>query len=75
MLVAWLAWCRYGVVPLPRVFTRFDRIFRIVSGATTYLLTDTTGHITGIPMRNRAALAFRSLLRHLGADLRPPTLP
>ena len=40
-----------------------DRIFRIVGGAATYLLTDnektvTTGHIAGVPVRNRAAVTF-----------------
>ncbi len=46
LLVAWLAWCRYRVVvPLrdrsaPSVFAGLDRIFRILGGAPTYLLTD-----------------------------------
>lgn len=55
--------CRYRVVTLPSVFTGLDGIFRIVSGATSYLLTDnekpvTTRHIAGIPVRSRAAVAF-----------------
>jgi hypothetical protein len=69
LLVAWLAWCRYRVVvPLrdrsaPSVFAGLDRIFRILGGAPTYLLTDnektvTTGHIAGVPVRNRAAVTF-----------------
>ena len=69
LLVAWLAWCRYRVVvPLrdrsaPSVFAGLDRIFRTVGGAPTYLLTDnektvTTGHIAGVPVRNRAAVTF-----------------
>jgi hypothetical protein len=46
LLVAWLAWCRYRVViPLrdrtaPSVFAGLDRVFRILGGAPTYLLTD-----------------------------------
>ena len=69
LLVAWLAWSRYRVViPLrdrtaPSVFAGLDRIFRILGGAPTYLLTDnektvTTGHIAGVPVRNRAAVTF-----------------
>jgi transposase len=69
LLVAWLAWCRYRVVvPLrdrtaPSVFAGLDRVFRILGGAPTYLLTDnektvTTGHIAGVPVRNRAAVTF-----------------
>ncbi len=69
LLVAWLAWSRYRVViavrdrTAPSVFAGLDRIFRIVGGAPTYLLTDnektvTTGHIVGLPVRNRAAVTF-----------------
>lgn len=69
LLVAWLAWSRYRVVvalrdrTAPSVFTGLDRIFRIVGGAPTYLLTDnektvTVGHIAGVPVRNRAAVTF-----------------
>ena len=69
LLVAWLAWSRYRVVialrdrTAPSVFAGLDRIFRIVGGAPTYLLTDnektvTTGHIAGVPVRNRAAVTF-----------------
>lgn len=69
LLVAWLAWCRFRiVVPLrdrtaPSVFAGLDRIFRILGGAPTYLLTDnektvTTGHVAGVPVRNRRAVTF-----------------
>jgi hypothetical protein len=69
LLVAWLAWSRYRVVialrdrTAPSVFAGLDRIFRILGGAPTYLLTDnektvTTGHIAGVPVRNRAAVTF-----------------
>ena len=72
LLVAWLAWCRYRVVvPLrdrtaPSVFAGLDRIFRILGGAPTYLLTDnektvTTGHIAGVPVRNRTAVTFAGI--------------
>jgi hypothetical protein len=45
LLVAWLAWSRYRVVialrdrTAPSVFAGLDRIFRIIGGAPTYLLT------------------------------------
>ena len=47
----------------PSVFAGLDRIFRILGGAPTYLLTDnektvTTGHIAGVPVRNRPAVTF-----------------
>lgn len=69
LLVAWLAWSRYRVVvalrdrTAPNVFAGLDCIFRLVRGAATYLLTDnektvTTGHIAGVPVRNRAAVTF-----------------
>ncbi|QIX51881.1 IS21 family transposase [Rhodococcus sp. DMU1] len=69
LLVAWLAWCRYRVVLVLRdrtaasVFAGLDRVFRILGGAPTYLLTDnektvTTGHIAGVPVRNRQAVTF-----------------
>ena len=69
LLVAWLAWCRYRiVVPLRdrtagSVFAGLDRVFRILGGAPTYLLTDnektvTTGHVAGVPVRNRTAVTF-----------------
>ena len=45
------------------MFAGLDRIFRILGGAPTYVLTDnektvTTGHIAGVPVRNRAAVTF-----------------
>lgn len=69
LLVAWLAWCRFRVVialrerTAPSVFAGLDRIFRIIGGAPTYVLTDnektvTTGHIAGVPVRNRHAVTF-----------------
>lgn len=69
LLVAWLAWCRYRVVialhdrTAASVFAGLDRVFRIIGGAPTYLLTDnektvTTGHVAGVPVRNRQAVTF-----------------
>lgn len=69
LLVAWLAWCRYRVVialrdrTAPSVFAGLDRVFRTIGGAPTYVLTDnektvTTGHIAGVPIRNRQAVTF-----------------
>lgn len=69
LLVAWLAWCRFRIVIAlhdrtgPSVFAGLDRVFRIVGGAPTYLLTDnektvTTGHVAGVPVRNRHAVTF-----------------
>jgi transposase len=69
LLVAWLAWCRFRIVialhdrAAPSVFAGLDRIFRIIGGIPTYLLTDnektvTVGHVAGIPIRNRQAVTF-----------------
>ena len=69
LLVAWLAWCRFRVVialrdrTAPSVFAGLDRVFRILGGAPTYVLTDnektvTTGHVAGVPVRNRQAVTF-----------------
>lgn len=69
LLVAWLAWCRFRVVialrdrTAPSVFAGLDRVFRVVGGAPTYVLTDnektvTTGHVAGVPVRNRDAVTF-----------------
>ncbi len=69
LLVAWLAWCRFRVVIALRdrsaasVFAGLDRVFRIIGGAPTYVLTDnektvTTGHVAGVPVRNRQAVTF-----------------
>ena len=57
------SWWRLRDRTAPSVFAGLDRIFRIVGGAPTYLLTDnektvTTGHIAGVPVRNRAAVTF-----------------
>jgi hypothetical protein len=55
LLVAWLAWSRYRVVialrdrTAPSVFAGLDRIFRMLGGAPTYLLTDyVSRHIIGV---------------------------
>lgn len=77
LLVAWLAWCRYRVVIALRdrtaasVFAGLDRVFRIIGGAPTYVLTDnektvTTGHVAGVPVRNRQAVTFS---RHYGVTV------
>lgn len=77
LLVAWLAWCRFRVVialhdrTVPSVFAGLDRVFRIIGGAPTYLLTDnektvTTGHIAGVPVRNRQAVTSG---RHYGLSV------
>ena len=69
LLVAWLAWSRYRVVialhdrTAASVFAGLDRVFRIIGGAPTHLLTDnektvTTGHVAGVPVRNRQAVTF-----------------
>lgn len=69
LLVAWLAWCRYRMVialhdrTASSVFAGLDRAFRMIGGAPTYVLTDnektvTTGHIAGVPVRNRDAVTF-----------------
>ncbi|VBA61156.1 hypothetical protein LAUMK41_04530 [Mycobacterium attenuatum] len=73
LLVAWLAWCHFGVVialrdrTAPSVFAGLDRVFRILGGAPTYVLTDnektvTTGHVAGAtakPSRSAASTVFR----------------
>lgn len=69
LLVAWLAWSRFRVViPLrdrtaPTVFAALDRVFRIIGGAPTYVLTDnekmvTTAHVAGVPVRNQQTVDF-----------------
>lgn len=68
LFCAWLAWSRFRViVPLveksmPSVIAALDQTFRAIGGAPTYVLTDnertvTDGHIAGIAVRNRDALA------------------
>jgi Integrase core domain len=65
----WLAWSRFRVVlPLadksqPSVFAAIDTALRRVGGVPTYLLTDnektvTVEHVAGLPVRNRATVAF-----------------
>jgi hypothetical protein len=69
LFCAWLAWSRFRVVlalrdkTLPSVFAALDVTLRRLGGAPTYVLTDnektvTTEHVAGIPVRNRAMLAF-----------------
>ncbi|MDT5283926.1 MAG: hypothetical protein QOJ20_5121, partial [Mycobacterium sp.] len=69
LLVAWLAWCRYrvssrcGTGPHPVSSRGWTGSSPILGGAPTYLLTDnektvTTGHIAGVPVRNRQAVTF-----------------
>lgn len=68
LFCAWLAWSRFRVIipladkSLPSVIAALDRTFRLIGGAPTYVLTDnertvTDGHIAGIAVRNREALA------------------
>jgi Mu transposase, C-terminal domain len=63
LFCAWLPWSRFRIVlplvdrTLPSVISAWDRTFRLVGGAPTYLLTDnektvTTHHIARIPVRN-----------------------
>jgi len=65
---AWLAWSRFRVIlaladrTLPSVLSAWDRTFRILGGAPTYLLTDnektvTTRHVARIPVRNPAIVS------------------
>jgi hypothetical protein len=79
LLVAWLAWSRYRVVialrdrTAPSVFAGLDRIFRILGGAPTYLLTDYVArHIIGVlcpavlcarPPENPAGVAVMARVR------------
>ncbi len=69
LFCAWLAWSRFRVVlplrdkTLPSVFAALEVTLRRLGGAPTYVLTDnektvTTGHVAGIPVRNRAMLGF-----------------
>jgi len=69
LFCAWLAWSRFRVVlplrdkTLPSVFAALDVTLRRLGGAPTYVLTDnektvTVEHVAGIPVRNRAMLAF-----------------
>jgi transposase len=67
LFCAWLAWSRFRVIiplsdkSLPSVIAALDRTFRLVGGASTYVLTDnertvTDRHIAGIAVRNRTAV-------------------
>lgn len=71
LFCAWLAWSRFRVVlalrdkSLPSVMAALDVTFRRLGGVPTYVLTDnektvTTEHVAGVPVRNRAMLAFAS---------------
>lgn len=68
LFCAWLAWSRFRVIvalvdkSMPSVVAALDQTFRAIGGAPTYVLTDnertvTDGHIAGIAVRNRDALA------------------
>jgi hypothetical protein len=68
LFCAWLAWSRFRVVlPLTdrtmgSVVAALDQTFRIIGGASTYVLTDnektvTDRHIAGIPIRNETMVA------------------
>ena len=69
LFVAWLAWSRFRIVialrdrTAPSVFAALDRCFRIIGGATTYILTDnektvTVSHVAGVPVRNLQTVDF-----------------
>jgi hypothetical protein len=68
LFCAWLAWSRFRVVlPLTdrtmgSVVAALDRTFRLIGGASTYVLTDnektvTERHIAGIAVRNESMVA------------------
>ncbi|HXN60812.1 MAG TPA: IS21 family transposase [Acidimicrobiales bacterium] len=68
LFCAWLAWSRFRVVlPLTdrtmgSVVGALNRTFRLIGGASTYVLTDnektvTDRHIAGIPVRNESMVA------------------
>jgi transposase len=67
LFCAWLAWSRFRVVlalpdrTFPSLVSALDRTFRMMGGASTYLLTDnektvTTRHVAGLAVRNRELL-------------------
>lgn len=69
LFVAWSAFSRFRVVfpikdkTIPSVFAALDRVFRVLGGAPTYVLTDnektvTTMHIAGVPVRNTQIVSF-----------------
>ena len=68
LFCAWLAWSRFRVIlplgdrSMPSVIAALDRTFRLIGGASTYVLTDnektvTDYHLCGIAVRNEAAVA------------------
>ena len=68
LFCAWVAWSRFRVIlPLSdrtmgSVVAALDRTFRLIGGASTYVLTDnektvTDRHIAGIPVRNETMVA------------------
>ncbi len=69
LFVAWLAWSRFRVVTplrdrsMPQVLAALDHLFRVIGGVPTYVLSDnektlTTGHVAGLPVRNRQIVDF-----------------
>jgi transposase len=63
LFCAWLSWSRFRVIialadrTLPSVISAWDRCFRLLGGAPTYLLTDnektvTDRHVARVPVRN-----------------------
>lgn len=69
LFLAWLAWSRFrDVIPLrdrsmPQVLAALDHTFRLLGGVPTYVLSDnektlTTGHVAGLPVRNRQIVDF-----------------
>lgn len=69
LFVAWLAWSRFRVVTplrdrsMPQVLSALDHLFRVIGGVPTYVLSDnertlTTGHVAGLPVRNRQIVEF-----------------
>ncbi len=77
LFVAWLAWSRFRVVlairdkTAPSVMAALDVTLSRLGGAPTYVLTDnektvTTEHVAGVPVPNRAMVAFA---RHYGVTI------
>ena len=68
LFCAWLAWSRFRVIipivdrTMPSVVAALDQTFRLIGGASTYVLTDnektvTDRHIAGIAVRNETMVA------------------
>lgn len=68
LFCAWLAWSRFRVIialtdrTMPSVVAALDTTFRLIGGASTYVLTDnektvTDRHIAGIAVRNETMVA------------------